>query len=372
MLYIHVPFCLSRCIYCDFYSTVDNEGLRAGYVRSLQAELRSRCAELPGRKLRSIYFGGGTPSLLGAEELEAVFRTIRECFRVLPSTEVTLEANPDDVCRERIALWRGLGVNRVSLGTQSFSDGVLRTIGRRHTAEQAVRAVHALVGGGIANVSIDLIYGLPGQTFEVWQSDLRRACALPVTHLSAYSLTCEAHSPLGRLVEAGSISLPPEELSLRMFGELLERTEAAGLRQYEISNFCRAGFHSRHNSGYWRQLPYLGCGPGAHSFDGRRRRFNLPDLPRYAALPGRPPHEVELLTETERCNEFVFTALRTVRGFCVDELRHVFGEAAAEYVLRAARPHLERGMLELCDGRLRISRRGWFVSDDIMSDLMQV
>lgn len=371
-LYVHIPFCQSRCIYCDFYSTVGGSALRRRYVDALCAELRARRPDFPAEPPGTVYIGGGTPSQLSAGELEQLFGAVEACCAPADGAEVTLEANPDDVTPAFAALLARLPVNRVSLGIQTFDDDLLRLLRRRHSAAQARTAVERLHSAGLSNLSIDLIYGLPGQTLKTWDADLDAAFALPVVHLSAYSLMYEDGTPLSRMLKEGRVAEADEELSRAMFGRLMDRCEQEGMEHYEISNFARPGFVSRHNSSYWAGIPYLGIGAAAHSFDGRDRRFNLPDLQAYMASPGNPPHEVETLTEDERADELVMTALRTRRGLSLSDFALRHGEVACRKLLADAAPHLRRGWLVNRDGRIALTRSGLFVSDTVMSDLMRV
>ncbi len=377
-LYVHIPFCASRCIYCDFYSTTRGEAERQRYVKALIAEMQARADEAPNRHLRTVYVGGGTPSTLSHAELSDLFAAIAENFVLDGDAEVTLEANPDDVTPQFAALLPRLGVNRVSLGIQTFNDDALRQLRRRHTAEQAVKAVERL-HHVVENISVDLIYGLPGQTLTDWQSQLERALTLPVSHLSAYALMYEEGTALTAMRDSGKVAEADEETSLSMFSCLMERTATAGFRHYEISNFARDGFASRHNSSYWSGMPYIGLGPGASSYDGKRmRRANSPSLSAYLAAfeatqfrtSADVPSEIENLTEAALLDEAVFTALRTASGLNLSQFRQRFGEASERRLLALARRHLEAERLERVGDVLRLTRRGIFVSDDVMSDLM--
>lgn len=396
MLYLHIPFCQSRCIYCDFYSTTGTAALRSEFVRQLCRELEWRKDYLPqaaaevsapseddrkgdrpksgtGRTahLSSVYWGGGTPSQLHESEIETLFEAIHSHYTLLPEAEVTFEANPDDITPQLVSRLRGCGVNRVSLGVQSFSDTLLQMLRRRHSAARAIQAVETLQAGGIDNISIDLIYGLPGQTLENFRSDCRQALSLPVTHLSSYALSVEPHTPLSRMIDRGQLQPADEELFLAQYEVLLDATAAAGYEHYEISNFCWPGFRARHNSGYWKGVPYLGVGPGAHSFDLVSRRANSPDLPAYIQASGSDvPHETERLTRQDRINELVFTSLRTSDGLDLARVEQQFGPAVRQTVARCALPHLRAQRLEQCGTVLRLTRSGLFVSDSVMSDLM--
>ena len=368
-IYIHVPFCQGRCIYCDFYSTTEGEEWKSRYVDALLAELRMRRDELSLARVHSIYIGGGTPSQLPARALSGILNEVCRLFPVDSDAEVTVEANPDDVTPEWLAALSHTPVNRLSMGVQSFDDALLRLIRRRHTAQQAVRAVEQAARHGISNVSIDLIYGLPTQTMEQWQADVRQALALDVQHLSAYSLSYEEGTPLWRMLEQGRIEEADEELSLRMYEHLIDSTRAAGFTRYEISNFCRPGRHSQHNSAYWHGVPYLGFGPGAHSYDGMRtRRWNLSDLKGYVQAAGSmPPHQSEVLTDDELYDETVMTRLRTSEGLSLDLLTAAY----RAYCMAQAEPHLRAGRLEQAGSTIRLTRQGIFTSNDIISDLMR-
>lgn len=372
MIYLHVPFCKSRCIYCDFYSTVSSAGIRGQYVEALCRELEDRRSYLPSPKLRSVYWGGGTPSLLSLREIERVWTCIGYNYEVLPGAEITLEANPDDVTEEWARAVAQIGINRVSLGVQTFDDNLLAFLRRRHTGRQAVEAVECLVKSGIANVSIDLMYGLPRQTAEAFGRDVAQAFQLPVKHLSAYALSIEEDTPLSRLVRKGQARSADEETYRKEYETLLDMASRAGWEHYEISNFALPGHRAVHNSGYWCGMPYLGCGPGAHSYDGTCRRYNKPDLKAYLEGGSHIPHSEERLSTDERFNEQVFTSLRTCEGLDVESLYASFGKEAAVALLESAAPHLRGGLLEWKQGRLCVARKGLFVSDGVMSDLMRV
>lgn len=376
MLYLHIPFCKTRCIYCDFFSTTQGPKLRSAYVQALCAELRLRSGEWSesGRgSIRSIYFGGGTPSQLSASELADIMGTIRSHYPVAPDAEITLEANPDDITAHFVEALVTLGFNRLSLGTQSFNDATLRLLHRRHTAVQATEAVETARSEGIGNISIDLMFGLPGQSLTDWESDLNRTLSLPITHFSAYALTIEPTAPISRMIQEGRIAPADEDTYVQEFEMLMNAASNHGFEHYEISNYARPGFRSRHNSGYWNSTPYIGLGPGAHSFDGKNRRQNLTDLTAYVQAAGHAPHSTEQLSPEERFNEHVFTALRTADGLPTTGLSSTFPAEWTGQLLRAARPHLEGGNLTLsAGGRLTLTRRGILVSDDVMSDLMRV
>lgn len=287
--------------------------------------------------------------------------------------EATLEANPDDLTEEYVQGLRTLPFNRVSIGIQSFHDRTLRLVGRRHTAQEAIEAVRRCQRSGLTNISIDLIYGLPDETLDDWAYSLDQAIALGVPHISAYHLTYEEGTRLWRMKEQGIVSPIDEEQSIRAFELLREKLLAAGYEHYEISNFALPGYHSRHNSSYWQGIPYIGIGPGAHSYDGTDRRWNLSSLTDYIATPeGKDvPHEVEHLTTEERYDERIITELRTARGIDLTSLLADFGECYHTHCLRCATPYINRGQLiHTADNHLRLTPESIFISDAVMRDLL--
>ena len=374
-IYIHVPFCESRCAYCDFYSTTLMRH-RSAYVDMVCRELQLRLPELQGAPIETIYLGGGTPSTLTIEELSSILTSIQNFqFSILNSqfTEATLEANPDDLTEEYVQGLRTLPFNRVSIGIQSFHDRTLRLVGRRHTAQEAIEAVHRCQRMRLTNISIDLMYGLPGETLDDWAYSLDQAIALGVPHISAYHLTYEEGTRLWRMKEQGIVSPIDEEQSIRAFELLREKLLAAGYEHYEISNFALPGYHSRHNSSYWQGIPYIGIGPGAHSYDGTDRRWNLSSLTDYIATPEGEdvPHEVEHLTTEERYDERIITELRTARGIDLTSLLADFGDRYHTHCLRCATPYINRGQLvRTDDNHLRLTPESIFISDAVMRDLL--
>lgn len=370
MIYIHVPFCVSRCIYCDFYSTTQTDEWKDQYVRAVCQELMTRADEIPSHAISSIYFGGGTPSRLRVDQINAILEQIHEQYIVDTDAEITLEANPDDITSALVRDLRSIGINRVSLGVQSFDDQVLRMLNRRHDAIGAIRAVETLAKEGLDNVSIDLIYGLPRQTEQMFSADLDKAFSLPIRHLSSYALSVEPGTAISHMLQRGDFALPTEETSVNEYERLMKMAQLNGFEHYEISNFALPGYHSRHNFGYWNCTPYIGVGPGAHSFHGNLRRYNLPDLAHYVKSAGQPSHEMESLSIDEQYDELVFTSLRTQRGLSVGRVLSKFGKERYDYLMKSATPHLHSGRLILADGYLRISKESIMISDDIMSDLM--
>lgn len=381
-VYIHVPFCQKRCHYCSFYSTTCGKAERDRYVTALITEMHARPAHDP---IATLYFGGGTPSQLDADNLSHIFHALHEVYDIRSDAEVTFECNPDDIvsadgaCTPLPHLLHQHGVNRVSMGVQSFEDSLLCSINRRHTAQQALCAIDALHRAGIHNVSIDLIYGLPAQTLSLFESDVRTAVDLCkhchadssyplITHLSSYCLSIEEGTHLYNLHARGIITDPDEDLTLAMYNLLVDQLTEAGFEHYEISNFALPGFASRHNSSYWSGTPYIGLGPGAHSYDGiAARRWNLPDLRAYCSSP-TTAFDDEHLSPSELYDELILTRLRTRDGFAISLL----SPEQRSYLLRQASPYLRSGVLALTpvDQRLHLTRSGIFISDTIFSDLM--
>lgn len=372
-IYIHIPFCKTRCIYCDFYSTTRSE-MKERYILALCRELEMRQDYLQNEPVETIYFGGGTPSQLSAVDFERIFATIDRLFGREHCREITLEANPDDLTPEYLHSLSHLPFNRISMGIQTFNDTTLKLLKRRHTALQAIQAVAACRQAGFQNISIDLIYGLPGETLERWKDDLQQAIALDVEHISAYHLIYEEGTPLYIMCKNHQVEEVDEESSVDFFSLLIDQLTKAGYEQYEISNFCRPGKLSQHNTSYWQGTKYLGCGPSAHSFDGDSREWNSSSIDAYieGINQGMRVFETEQQDETTRYNEFILTSLRTVWGISLNQLQSTFNDKLYHYCLRIADKHLQSGTLELRNNALCLSRKGIFVSDGIMSDLLWV
>ncbi|MEG1402974.1 radical SAM family heme chaperone HemW [Bacteroides sp.] len=372
-IYIHIPFCKTRCIYCDFYSTTRSE-MKERYILALCRELEMRQDYLQNEPVETIYFGGGTPSQLSAVDFERIFATIDRLFGREHCREITLEANPDDLTSEYLHSLSHLPFNRISMGIQTFNDTTLKLLKRRHTALQAIQAVAACRQAGFQNISIDLIYGLPGETLERWKNDLQQAIALDVEHISAYHLIYEEGTPLYIMCKNHQVEEVDEESSVDFFSLLIDQLTEAGYEQYEISNFCRPGKLSQHNTSYWQGTKYLGCGPSAHSFDGDSREWNSSSIDAYVEgiNQGMRVFETEQRDEATRYNEFILTSLRTVWGISLNQLQSTFNDKLYHYCLRIADKHLQSGTLELRNNALCLSRKGIFVSDGIMSDLLWV
>lgn len=369
-LYIHIPFCASRCVYCGFYSTT-LPALRDAYVDALCQELTLRAEELPADEaITTIYLGGGTPSQLTTDQLDRLFSYIYKVYRSQP-VEVTMECNPDDIT-PAFADWIAQSpIDRISMGAQTFSDDRLRLLRRRHTAAEVRRATTLLRQAGIRNISIDLMFGFPGETLTDWEQDIDEALRLGVEHISAYSLMYEEGTTLHRWLSEGRIQEIDDDLSLRMYDSLVDRLTAAGYRHYEISNFALPQRESRHNSSYWRDVPYMGLGASAHSFDGRQRSWNVADIETYIAAIGRGerPCTVEALDLDTHYEDVVLTSLRTAEGIDLAKIRRDFGSQRLDFLLAAADQDLRQGYLVREDDHLRLTRRGIYLSDGITARL---
>ena len=371
-LYIHIPFCESRCIYCGFYSTTLAQ-LKEQYVEAVCKEA-SNTLHLKSTfgNFSTVYLGGGTPSQLPPALLHRLFEHLEIGDEAnSKELEITMECNPDDLTDDYAAALRDLPVNRISMGAQTFSDDRIRFLHRRHTSRQVSEAVERLRHIGIDNISIDLMFGFPGETLCDWEADIQQALTLQVEHISAYSLMFEEGTPLYALREQGKVKEVDEELSLKMYETLIDRLTAAGYEHYEISNFARPGFHSRHNSSYWDGTPYIGLGAAAHSYDIDSRWWNISNVREYIRRVQHdesPIEETEVLNDETRYNDAVMTALRTREGLPLERL----SESQRQYLLSQARPHLERQLITMEDNHLRLTRQGLFVSDMVMSDLMMV
>lgn len=373
-LYIHIPFCATRCSYCDFYSQTDST-LLSDYVEALIREMHLRRGEITDT-VGTIYFGGGTPSLLSPRELEHILDEACRLFPLSSDAEITLEANPDDLTQAYTQEIAALPINRISMGAQSFRDEDLLFLNRRHSSRQVYEAVDHCRHVGLTNLSIDLIYGLPEQTPARWQDNITAICSIAPPHISAYHLIYEEGTSLTRMLRTGKIREVEEDVSLEFFRMLREQLTEAGYEHYEISNFARPNRHSRHNSSYWNDAPFLGLGPSAHSFDGKcTRRANVADLRRYLAAiaEGEAPYSKEILSANERYNETLMTRLRTAQGLPISLIEERFGAKRAEECLQAVAPFVRNGLLvKQEDGRIRLTERGIFLSDSIISELFIV
>lgn len=372
-IYIHVPFCKTRCIYCDFYTRTDMSP-KHNYVSAVCREIELRKHYISNEIVKTIYFGGGTPSQLSYGDFQQIFDTIRANFAVAPDAEITMEANPDDLDIKYLETLRGLPFNRLSIGIQSFDNDELKFLKRRHSAERAIGAVSLCKSLGYNNISIDLMYGLPNQTMDIWQRNLEQAINLDVQHISSYHLIYEQGTRLYRLFKLGDVKPVDEDLSVQMFSTMIDSLSAAGFQHYEISNFARNGLYSKHNSSYWLGKKYLGLGPAAHSFDGQNRAWNIPSISKYVEAIGQanPAIETECLDKNTSYNDFILTGMRTMWGVNLVVLESRFGASMKDYCMKNVQKYINQGFVTNHDNVLKLTREGIFISDGIMSDLMWV
>ena len=369
-LYIHIPFCKQACHYCDFHFST-NRQLTRQLCEAIAKELELQKNYLQDETLNTIYLGGGTPSLLSLKELEIIFNAISSHYRISSDPEITLEANPDDLTPGRLSELRQVGVNRLSIGIQSFDPIVLKFLNRAHDAQSALECVKLARDAGFQNLSIDLIYSIPGQDNEAWKKNLAQAIALSPEHISSYSLSIEEKTAFGQWHRSGKLKATDEEIAAQQFEILMEELEQAGYEHYEISNFSKPGFHSRHNSSYWEQQNYLGIGPSAHSYNGSTRQFNVHNNHLYlkSIQESKIPFELEVLTSANKINENIFTTLRTNKG--CDLMKLVEDH---KYDIRTKNPGYLKNILEyklavLDHNILKLTRSGKLLADKITSDL---
>jgi len=370
-IYIHIPYCKTKCPYCDFFS-VTNRQDESYFNKALLNEISLQKDYLQNRKIQTIYFGGGTPSLLNNGDLNKIIHQLYKIFNISENAEITIECNPDDVSLNFFKELRKAGFNRLSLGIQSFYDEDLKFLGRRHNAEQNDLAIHWALEAGFENISIDLIYGLPGSRPEIWKGTLDKAFQYPFKHLSAYHLTIEPGTEFGEMLNRGELSELPEENSLEQFRMLIDVAEDRGFEHYELSGFALPGYYSRHNTGYWMQRPYLGLGPSAHSYNCQTRQWNISNIKLYyeSVLKGKIPFKQEILTTKDHFNEYLITRLRTQWGADLAQIRNKFGSDYKDYILRATRPFLDNSYMKRNGDILTLTREGKFISDAIFREMV--
>jgi oxygen-independent coproporphyrinogen-3 oxidase len=367
-LYIHIPFCKQACHYCDFHFSTNLE-LRTALCKAIAAELELQAGYLDGELIETIYWGGGTPSLLHVSELAVIFNAIHKHFNVVSDAEITLEANPDDLSVQKLQELKQATINRLSIGIQSFDNDTLQFFNRVHTSQDAVRCVADARAVGFSNLSLDVIYSVPGRTNNIWEDDLVQLTRLQPEHISAYSLTIESKTVFGKWQKAGKIQPIPENKSIGDFEFLMDCLSANGYEHYEISNFCKPGFLSKHNSSYWRQKKYLGVGPSAHSYNGTSRQFNISNNQLYlkALAKQSVPFEKETLTRENKINEYIFTSLRTKWGCDMAHLAAAYG-----YSLKDS-SHLNRSIEQrlvlVTNNVITLTLQGKLVADQIAVDL---
>jgi len=372
-IYIHIPFCRKRCHYCDFFKSTDFSQ-KFQLLEGLNKELVSRASELESDEINTIYLGGGTPSVLQIDELKDLLEIIQQNYTVSPVAEITMEANPDDLSQAKLSALRSIGFNRLSIGVQSFSEADLKLMNRRHSVMQAIQSVKWAKNAGFSNISIDLIYGLPNQSLEEWEQNVRIAVELDVQHISAYNLTYHEGTVFYDQLKKGILKELPDELSLQQFEILIRILKEAGFEHYEISNFCKPGLYSQHNSSYWKSKKYLGIGPSAHSYDLMSRRWNVSSISKYLdGLENNESYsETEILTDQDRYNDYIITGLRTIWGISEDFIQSEFPEKYLIHFQASKKRYLQTGHLTFTNELVCISSAGLFISDQIMADFMVV
>lgn len=367
-IYLHIPFCRQACHYCNFhFSTSLNR--KNDFIPALLKEMELRKDYTRNEPIATIYFGGGTPSLLESSDLALVLDRLHHLFPVTPEAEITLEANPDDINPERLRSWRNAGVNRLSIGIQSFFEEDLRWMNRAHDAWQAINCISMAQAEGFENISIDLIYGGPTLPDEHWQSNVERALGLDIPHLSCYALTVEPRTALDKQIQQRKKQEVSPEDQARQFLQLMDWTSRAGYEHYEISNFAKPGRRSRHNSSYWQGKTYLGLGPSAHSFNGTSREWNVANNSKYFVAEGSAVAELEVLTPVQQLNEYIMISLRTMEGIDLQEITRRFGANAAHQVEKGCTIYLQEGKVILENGKLQLTREGKLLADGIAADL---
>ncbi|MBR3565799.1 MAG: radical SAM family heme chaperone HemW [Paludibacteraceae bacterium] len=368
-IYVHIPFCKSRCIYCDFYSTTQNENLQDKYVDRLCEELTARQDYLPTKQISTIYLGGGTPSTLSQHNIERLLKHIFNLYKLQNYCETTIECNPNDIRKDILTNWHNFGINRISFGVQTFDNSQLHFLHRRHTAEEAIQAIEE-AKKCFDNISVDLIYGLPNQTLEMLDKDIDQILKLDIQHVSTYCLTYEEGTQLYKLKEEEKVAELDDDTLNLMYDRIIERLGKSSFEHYEVSNFCRPNFHSRHNMSYWTGEPYLGIGAAAHSFDGLNRQANEADLKNY--LNGVQKVIKDPLNTTDRYNETIMLQLRTAKGIDLNKLKEQYGIEQYTYCITQAKSDIEQNNLIIENNFLRINKHGWHLLDAITQRLITV
>ncbi|MFO7939326.1 MAG: radical SAM family heme chaperone HemW [Bacteroidales bacterium] len=369
-IYLHIPFCYKRCNYCDFFS-VAGTARKAELVDAMEKEIRDRADSLD-EPIETIYFGGGTPSVLKGSEIARLLEAIYDEYKVAAFPEITFEANPDDITSVYLSELKQLGINRLSLGLQSLYDEHLQLMNRRHDSAQSLMAMELALETGFENFSVDLIYGFPNLTLKMWEQELMDIFLYPVPHISAYHLTIEPKTVFEKWLEKEKIQMPDEEESFSQFKLLRSMCKDNGLDHYEISNFAKPGFYSQHNMHYWSDVKYLGIGPSAHSYDLSSREWNISDIARYITgiNKGERVYEKENLDKRDHFNEYFIRSLRTKWGINLHFIQENFGDEKLGYVKHVAKKYLNNGMLVYDDNNIRLTEKGLFISDTLLEDFL--
>jgi len=370
-IYIHIPFCRKLCYYCDFYHIISDED-NTLFISSLKKEADLRADYLTGNTVSTIYLGGGTPSVFTVKEIASVLDHLAKCFTIDVNNEITVELNPDDINPDYLKALRDTGVNRVSIGVQSWRESDLKMMNRRHTAEQASEALINALNSGFENISADLIYGIPGMKLKDWAENLDKTLSFDIKHLSAYHLTIEEGTVFHKMKEKGSLKEIDENESTAQFNLLIEKTESAGFCHYEISNFGKHGYFSIHNTNYWKQVPYLGLGPSAHSFNGYSRQWNVKDVKKYikSVDSGKLLFEKEELDIKTRFNEYIMTSLRTMWGIDLEYVENIFEKEGYDYIVNLSGKFINYGLMKQENKNLILTNQGKMISDNIITEFI--
>jgi oxygen-independent coproporphyrinogen-3 oxidase len=377
-IYIHIPFCKQACHYCDFHFSTSLRK-KGELVNALVKELKLRKDEFINQTVETIYFGGGTPSLLTIDELRLLMDTLYEHYNVVPNPEITLEANPDDLLSVRAESrtifqdYLSIGINRLSIGIQSFFEEDLKLMNRAHNTFEAKQCLQDATKH-FENITIDLIYGIPGLTNERWIENIETALSFNIPHISSYALTVEPRTALEAFIKKGVIQNVNDELAEQQFQLLIEKLEASGFIQYELSNFGKPNYFSKHNTSYWQGKPYLGIGPSAHSFNGDQRSWNVRNNSIYINSISHDvlPMEVEVLSINDKYNEYIMTGLRTIWGVLLQKVEQDFGESYKKYLLEQSQKHIDQHLLYINGDKVLVTKKGKFLSDGIASDLFML
>jgi oxygen-independent coproporphyrinogen-3 oxidase len=368
-IYIHIPFCKQACHYCDFHFSTSMKK-KDDMVLALAKEIKMRKSESDNKQVETIYFGGGTPSVLTSEEIDFLIAAVYENYIVSDNPEITLEANPDDLSSERILELSKSKINRLSIGIQSFFEDDLKIMNRAHNSAEAQKCLEEATRY-FDNISVDLIYGVPGMSNEKWKQNIEKALSFGIPHISSYALTVEPKTALKKLIDTGKIAEPNDEVAQEHFVILLETLKASGFIHYELSNFGKENYFSKNNSAYWLGKKYIGIGPSAHSYDGVSRSWNIANNSLYikSIETDKLPNEVEILTDSDRYNEYIMTGLRTIWGVSLDRIKTEFGQSYLDYLMKQAQKFLDDDLLSIERNILKPTKKGKFLTDGIASDL---
>ncbi|RKR14204.1 oxygen-independent coproporphyrinogen-3 oxidase [Maribacter vaceletii] len=371
-IYIHIPFCKQACHYCDFHFST-SLGKKEAMILALCKELELRKEEFKNEQVETIYFGGGTPSVLETIEIEQILNVVYTNYEVTKNPEITLEANPDDLTSEKLKQLNASDINRLSIGVQSFFEDDLKLMNRAHSSTQAHQSLKEATAL-FDNISIDLIYGMPNMTRERWKENIETALSYGVPHISSYALTVEPKTALASFIKKGKLAPLDEELAQEHFFILKERLEKKGFIGYEVSNYGKPNYFSKNNTAYWLGKIYMGIGPSAHSYDGKNRSWNVANNPKYiqALEKEKLPAEIEKLTMVDRYNEYVMTGLRTIWGVSLDRIQTEFGEDYYQYIIHQSKKHIDEGLLVVIKNVLLVTTKGNFLTDGIASDLFRI